>query len=124
MKKNNRLKKRHTSDGSVLVVSLITLMILLLALGTVMMSMTNKYFTAYQWASWQEALQGAESGADIAMAEMRKDVSGSSTPWIGWTLGSYKTSNGKKMRDTTTYKVVANDGTFTDNSGGGGGNNT
>jgi hypothetical protein len=121
---NNWLRfKRKRSGGSVMIVTMALIAILMLLVGTTMISTTDKYFTAYQWASWQEALQGAESGADIAMAEMRKDVSGSSTPWIGWTMGSYKTSNGKKMRDSSTYKTIANDGTFADNSGGGGGNN-
>ena len=114
-------------DGSVMLVSLITVLILLLVIGTTMLSTTNKYFTAYQWASWQEALQGAESGADIAMAELRKDVAvghnaSGAVPWAGWNLGKYKTVSGVKVRDTSTYKLVAGDGTYNDGNSGSGNN--
>ncbi|HJT81843.1 MAG TPA: hypothetical protein VJ719_11650, partial [Chthoniobacterales bacterium] len=113
--------------GSVMLVALITILVLLLVIGTIMVSTTNKYFTAYQWASWQEALQGAESGADIAMAELRKDVAvtnnaAGTLPWVGWNLGKYKTVNGVKVRDTSTYKLVANDGTYNDGNSGSGNN--
>lgn len=115
--------------GSVMIITLMLVLILMLIVGTTLLSTTNKYFTAYQWASWQEALQGAESGADIAMAEMRKDIQGSSqpspsaTPWVGWNLGNYKTDqNGNKstvQKDTTTYKGIGSSGTFANNNGNG-----
>src|ERR1043165_4511628 len=81
--------------GSVMLVTMGTLAVLMLAVAVTIMSTTNKYFTAYQWSSWQEALQGAESGADIAMAEMRKEIDNDTTtvPWIGWNLGTYSTDN-------------------------------
>src|SRR3954447_9070142 len=118
-----------TCDGSVMLVALITILILLFLIGTTLVSTTNKYFTAYQWASWQEALQGAESGADIAMAELRNDANltynASTTPaWSGWAMGKYNTSNGVKKRDTSTFKILDSNGTFADNSGNGNGNIT
>ncbi|HST29538.1 MAG TPA: hypothetical protein VLK27_01720, partial [Chthoniobacterales bacterium] len=58
------------SRGSVLIVTLALVAILMLLIGTTFLSSANKYLTAYQWASWQEALQGAGSAADIAIAEM------------------------------------------------------
>jgi hypothetical protein len=118
-----RLRSRQC-DGSVMLVAIITVLILLLMIGATLLRTTNKYFTAYQWASWQEALQGAESGADIAMAEMRKDISTSSTPWVGWSVGKYKTVNGVQTKDTSSYKAIGSDGNFLDNSGGGNGNAT
>ena len=118
-----RLPSRQC-DGSVMLVAIITVLILLLMIGATLLRTTNKYFTAYQWASWQEALQGAESGADIAMAEMRKDISTTSIPWAGWNIGKYKTVNGVKTKDTSSYKQIGSDGTFLNNSGGGGGNST
>src|SRR2546423_1576593 len=127
MKHINR-RKSCSCDGSVLLVSLITILILLFLIGTTLVSTTNKYFTAYQWASWQEALQGAESGADIAIAELRKDMalthSGTTPAWAGWKMGKYGTMNGVKVRDPGSYKTVASDGTWLDNSGGGNGNTT
>jgi hypothetical protein len=127
--KNINRRENRSNDGSVLLVSLITMMVLLFLIGTTLVSTSNKYFTAYQWASWQEAMQGAESGADIAMAELRKDVTlshnAASTPaWANWKIGKYAIVNGLKVRDTTTYKPIASDGTWSDNSGGGGGNIT
>lgn len=123
---NVRHLARNQSEGSVLIVTLALVAILMLLIGTTMMSTANKYFTAYQWASWQEALQGAESGADIAMAEMRKDIqaSPSATPWVGWNLGNYKTVNGARQKDPTTYKAIDSSGTFADNNGNGNGNQT
>ena len=114
----------NKAEGSVLVVTLGVIAILMMLVGVTLISTTNKYFTAYQWASWQEALQGAESGADIAMAEMRKDVSKSSTPWIGWSLGNYQLVNGQKTlkKDNTGYVQLDSTGNYLDNSGGGSGN--
>src|SRR5205814_5186382 len=117
-------------QGSVTWVAMGTLAVLMLAVAVTIMSTTNKYFTAYQWASWQEALQGAESGADMAMAEMRKDVDNTTTtiPWIGWNLGTYATDNSsnppRKYRNTSTYQSIDSSGNFNDNAGGGGGNTT
>lgn len=126
MSSNNSLLRIHRqTDGSVMIITIAMVAILMLLIGTVMISTTNKYFTAYQWASWQEALQGAESGADIAMAEMRKDIS-ATTAWAGWNYGNYKVVNGVKtlQKDVSTYRAIATDGTFNDNNGGGNGNNT
>jgi len=95
-------------DGSVMLVTILLIAILMLIVGTTMMSTVNKYFTAYQWASWQEALQGAESGADIAMAEMRKDSQGTGSAFAGWTVTR---NNCSKQIDSTGY--------FTDSCGNG-----
>src|ERR1043166_4592160 len=124
--KLNRLKLCLTrrGEGSVMLVAIGLLTVLMLAVAVTIMSTTNKYFTAYQWASWQEALQGAESGADIAMGELRKDMlisqGGNNTPaWSGWNMGKWNNSSGYKRRDPATYKPIATDGTWVDNSGGG-----
>src|SRR5437762_11177009 len=116
-------KGTHRCDGSVLVVTLGIIAILFAMVAVTLHSTANKYFTAYQWASWQEALQGAESGADIAIAELRKDMalthnSGNTPAWAGWKMGKYGTMNGVKVRDPGSYKTVASDGTWLDNSGG------
>ena len=136
MKKNNNCREKQSlrpgsagRDGSVMLVALITILILLAVIGTTLVSTTNKYFTAYQWASWQEALQGAESGGDIAMGELRKDVAATynasgGTAWAGWNMGKYTTVDGVKKRDPSTYKLIGSDGSFADNSGNGNGNIT
>ena len=107
-----------------MLVAMITVLILALMIGATLLRTTNKYFTAYQWASWQEALQGAESGADIAMAEMRKDINTTQTPWAGWSVGKYKTVNGVQTKDVSSYKQIASNGTFSNNNGGNGGGNS
>lgn len=109
-----------------MVVTLALIAVLMLLVGITLRSTTNKYLTVYQWASWQEALQGAESGADVAMNELRKDINNdpAKIAWVGWRLGNYKTVNGKKVRDVDNYKTVLTDGTFPNNSGGGNGNAT
>src|SRR5437762_2845275 len=119
-------KGTHRCDGSVLVVTLGIIAILFAMVAVTLHSTANKYFTAYQWASWQEALQGAESGADLAMGELRKDADNTSAtiPWAGWNLGNYVSVNGNKtlQKDVSSYKALAADGTYLDNSGGGNGN--
>src|SRR5436190_5632907 len=112
--------KQNNERGSVLVVTLGLIVILLAIVGVTLMSVSNKYFTAYQWASWQESLQGAESGADITMAEMRKDVQGStSIPWVGWKVGTYTIdANGKKLLNPGTERDVDGTGTFNQSGNG------
>ena len=121
-------KGNHRCDGSVLIVTLGVLSILFVMVAVTLQSTANKYLTAYQWASWQEALQGAETGADIAMNEMRKEMNNDSTkiPWVGWKLGNYVTINGRIVKDpdTSHYKTIASDGTWPQNQGNGGGNST
>lgn len=104
---------RKQREGSIMLITLALIAVLMLLLGITLRSTSNKYLTTYQWASWQEALQGAESGADIAMAEMRKDITASAPAFAGW---SVKTNGNLKAIDSNGY--------FAANSGGGGGNNT
>ena len=75
-----------TQKGSVLVLAMITIVILASILGVVLSSVSNKYWTAFQVASWQEALFAAEGGADVAMVEMRKAAQKDATAWTGWTV--------------------------------------
>lgn len=117
--KSDQLSVRHSQEGSVLIVTLSMIAILMLLVGVTLVSTTNKYFTAYQWASWQEALQGAESGADIAMAEMRKDVTGSGgVPWVGWKVGTYSVVNGVNTVNTGTERPIDASGNFNQNGNG------
>src|SRR6266480_4359220 len=121
-------KGTHRCDGSVLIVTLGIIAILFAMVAVTLHSTANKYLTAYQWASWQEALQGAETGADIAMNELRKDIQADSTKiaWVGWKLGKYVTINGKQVKDPdpTHYDTITSAGTWPNNHGNGGGNST
>ena len=70
----SHLCHRATKEGSVLVLALVTIVILSSILGIVLQTVSNRYCTTFQVAGWQEALFAAESGADIAMVEMRKSM--------------------------------------------------
>lgn len=115
--------KGRRCDGSVLLVTFGIAVVLISIVAVTLHSTTNKYVTAYQWASWQEALQGAESAADLAMANMRADaqrtaaVAGgatpTATPWVGWTA----TNGGTSWQ-------IGSDGTYLNNQGTGNGNVT
>lgn len=116
---NLLLLSLKSEQGSILVVTLGIVVVLMVIVAVTLMSTTNKYFTAYQWASWQEALQGAESGADIAMGEMRKDIQGSTAiPWVGWKVGTYQTVNGKQVYDDSSERTIDNTGYFLQSGGG------
>ena len=94
-------------------ITLISVVILMLLIAITLRSTANKYWTAFQWASWQEALQGAETGADIAMGELRKDATTSASPaFAGWSVNQ-----------SGTIKPIDSNGYWLDNSGGGSGNN-
>lgn len=100
-------------QGSVLMITLGMAAILAFIVAVTLKSTSNKYLTAYQWASWQEALQGAESGADMAMAEMRKDVNPAvSVAFAGWKLGTYRTVNGKKATDPSVEVLIDSSGNY------------
>ena len=64
--------------GSVLAIAVLTLAILsLIAAGTLAV-VSSKYNSTFQASSWQESLQGAEAGVDIAMAAL------TANSWAGW----------------------------------------
>ena len=64
--------------GSVLTIAVLTLAILsLIAAGTLTV-VSSKYNSTFQASSWQESLQGAEAGVDIAMSALATDS------WTGW----------------------------------------
>src|ERR1700730_1539502 len=68
----------HDRTGSVLAITVLTLAILsLIAAGTLAV-VSSKYNAAFQASSWQESLQGAEAGVDIAMDAL------AANSWTGW----------------------------------------
>ena len=60
--------------GSALVWTVIVIALLSLGATEVLRLVTLKYQTALQTATWQEALLAAESGVDLAIAELRKGL--------------------------------------------------
>ena len=67
--------------GSVLAIAVLSLAILsLIAAGTLAV-VSSKYNSTFQASSWQESLEGAEAGVDIAMAAL---TANSANSWAGW----------------------------------------
>ena len=75
-----------SQHGGALVLALVTIVILSALLGTLLRSVSGKYWTAFQVASWEEALFAAEGGADVAMVALRKSVQKDASAWTGWTV--------------------------------------
>lgn len=67
-------------SGSVLVMALCVLVLLSTILGTTLLVSANRYHAAWQASSWQEALSGAEAGADLAVAAINTDN------WTDWNV--------------------------------------
>jgi hypothetical protein len=81
--------------GSVLVLSLFCVAILSFLLASTLLTSENGYHVAFQTASWQEAIQGAEAGVDLAMAALNGGQ------WSAW-----QTASGSPPR-TTPIAVTA-----------------
>ena len=94
------------NDGNVLIVVMITVVVLSTMLGIVLQSVSNKFWTTYQVASWEEALYASEGGADVAMTEMRRTAQRDPGAWAGWSV--IKT-NGSPSGTTPSMIGLASD---------------
>src|SRR5438876_6252068 len=74
--------------GNVLLCAVCTIFVVSLIAANVLLNCTARYNQASnQVRSWNEALYAAQSGADMAFAEIRKTLPGASpspSPWTGW----------------------------------------
>ena len=76
---------RTTSQkGSTILVALMFLGILMAVGGATFLAVQSRYRQVHQNATWQEALLAAESGIDLAVNEMRKDLYAPDTAWKTW----------------------------------------
>jgi hypothetical protein len=76
----------QTESGSTLICAVCTILIISLIGANVLLNCTTRYnVTAKQVKASKEALYAAESGGDIAFAEVRKVVSNPSAAFSGWT---------------------------------------
>ena len=71
----------------------------------------NRYRQVHQTASWQEALLAAESGIDIAVNEMRKQLFDPSNAWKQWS----KTENGDVVEQVTSANPTEGEIFYTSN---------
>lgn len=75
------------SNGSALIAALVMAAIISLVAANALISVQQRYRATHQTMAWQEALLAAEAGVDLAMAEIRRVASDSTTnPWQGWTI--------------------------------------
>ncbi len=78
------MNRRTFENGSTMLVALMFLGILMAVGGATFLAVQNRYRQVHQNASWQEALLAAESGIDLAVNELRKDLHAPGTAWVGW----------------------------------------
>jgi hypothetical protein len=72
-------------SGSTTVIALLMLVVVSMIGANVLLNVQSRYNATIKAAGWQEALWGAEAGADVALANIRWTVVKSSpTPWSGW----------------------------------------
>jgi hypothetical protein len=96
---------RHSQQGSTLVMALTSLSVLAFAAAGVFYFIANRYETAFQSSSWDEALVVAESGVDTAMQAFNQSSDPNS--WTGWT---YSASSTKYPYPHWTYGTATSPG--------------
>src|SRR6184192_434961 len=87
-----RISQRTVAPGNVLLCVLCTILVVSLIGGNVLLNCITRYNVASsQVRSWKESLDAAETGGDIAYAELRKTISDPThafSPSNGWTYSS------------------------------------
>ncbi len=99
------MQPNHQSDrGGILVVALMTIAIFSLVIAALYSSLTPKYRSIHQGVSWQEALHGAESGADYGLRLLNQFAATTKDPdtydWTGnqWSYSNASyTTNGERV---------------------------
>lgn len=71
-------------NGSVMIVVVIGVTVLASIIAGTLLSVSTNYRTTVHAANWQESLLTAETGADYAMATLRKTISDPASSWAGW----------------------------------------
>src|SRR5438876_5517560 len=81
-----RISGRSFEHGNVLLCVLCTILVVSLIGGNVLLNcMTRFNVASSQVRSWKESLLAAETGGDIAYAEVRKTVMDPTHAFAGWT---------------------------------------
>ena len=82
----NRLTKpKFRRAGSALILSMGILLLLAVISALVMNVLGNRHRQVYQAAAWHSALLAAESGVDMAVAELRRSLQDPSGAFSAWT---------------------------------------
>ena len=99
--------------GSVLLMTMILVGILALSVVSYYQNLIPKFRGSYQGAAWQEALHGAEAGADYALRQLNTwagtTPDPNSYPWStnSWSYTSaFYTTNGERSLDSSQLPVL------------------
>src|SRR2546422_1968399 len=94
-----RISQRTVAPGNVLLCVLCTILVVSLIGGNVLLNCMTRYNVASsQVRSWKESLDAAETGGDIAYAEVRKKIFDPTHAFSGWTY-----SRGAFTKSPVTY---------------------
>src|SRR3989442_7702265 len=89
-----RISQRTFAPGNVLLCVLCTILVVSLIGGNVLLNCMTRYNVASsQVRSWKESLDAAETGGDIAYAEIRKTILDPTHAFSGWTYSGGVYSN-------------------------------
>jgi hypothetical protein len=100
-----RMSIQDSERGNVLLCVLCTILVVSVIGGNVLLNCMTRYNTASgQVRSWKESLDAAETGGDIAYAEVRKTILNPGTAFSGWTYsgGVYSNSSVTYGKDSLT----------------------
>src|ERR1043166_8610316 len=105
-----RISRKYIARGNVLLCVLCTILVVSVIGANVLLNCVTRYnAAATQVRSWKESLDAAETGGDIAYAEVRKTLLDPSNAFNGWTYsgGVYANAPVTYGRDglTTSSKV-------------------
>jgi hypothetical protein len=94
-----QIAKRHAENGNVLLIVLCTILVVSVIGANILLNCTARYNAASsQVRSWKESLDAAETGGDIAYAEVRKTILDPTHAFTSWTY-----SGGVYTNSPVTY---------------------
>jgi len=114
--------KKTNNAGSTLVLAMLTLAVLAIVSASMLTNLSMRYHASLQSSCWSEALQAAESGAELAMIQINGTNSFAS-PWVktGTSGGGTTYQLSQKLPFTTatdqTYVTVTADNKLSDSGG-------
>ncbi len=76
----------HRRDaGGILVTTLLLVALMSMMTAATLYRVGSRYSSTYQSMCWNEALNSAEGGADLAIVALNKSLTSPNTAWAGWT---------------------------------------
>src|SRR5207253_10601856 len=96
-----RISQRTVAPGNVLLCVLCTILVVSVIGGNVLLNCMTRYNVASsQVRSWKESLDAAETGGDIAYAEVRKTILSPCSAFCGWNYSGGVYTNSPVTYDT------------------------